>query len=134
MFRRPLSHIIYRVLLALVLASGMLVITSFIPRKGNYVINGTRFGDPAYRDVRGMPFVFLKRSLADGECDIRDAEKHICNPMVGNEPHELNTGYLTANAVVWLGASAVLVALAPRVREAKQQVLPRETPEQCKRI
>jgi hypothetical protein len=95
--------------LTIILAGALLAATSAIPHRGNYVINGTLYGDPAYRVVNGMPFVFLKRSLADGECDIADVHKHICDPMQGNEPHEVDSAYIVADMVVWMGVAFVVV-------------------------
>jgi len=58
----------------------LFIAASLIPIKGAYVLNSALYGDPAYRDVRGIPFIFLKRSLGDGECDINDVKIGICDP------------------------------------------------------
>jgi len=104
-----------KMLLIVALGAIFFVTTSLMPRDGNYVVNGAILGDPAYREVRGIPFVFLKRSLADGECDIRDVQAGICDPKMGNEPHQLLTGYIVLDGLFWVGVSATIVTLAWRV-------------------
>ena len=77
-------------------------------------MHGAEYGDSAHRDVRGIPFVFLKRSLADGECDIHDVQTHICNPDEGNEPHELILGSLILDIVFSLLTTSAVFALTTR--------------------
>jgi len=88
------------VLLAIVLAGILLVSTALIPRNGNpltYIA-----GQSSHRDVRGVPFVFLKRSVGDGQCDLQDQKNGKCNPDSGNEPHQILMSYLVLDAVFWL--------------------------------
>ena len=99
------------VLLTLFITAVLFVGTALIPRQGNFVVNGTKFNDPAYRDVRGIPFVFLKRSLADGECDIQDVRIQTCDPSIGNESHQILLGDAIADVIIWLGVSAVATNL-----------------------
>lgn len=101
------------------MAGALFIVSSLIPRKGDYVVNGTRFGDPAYRDVRGVPFVFLKRSLADGECDIRDVQLKLCNPKVGNEPYQIIISNELADIAVWIFMSTLLIVPAWRISTQK---------------
>ena len=100
------------VFLAIVLAGALLVGTALIPRKGNpltYVA-----GQDSYRDVRGVPFVFLKRSVGDGQCDLRDQNSGKCNPDMGNEPHQILISYLAVDTVFWLTITMMPVILILR--------------------
>lgn len=99
------------VLLTLFITAVLFVGTTLIPRQGDFVVNGTKFNDPTYRDVRGVPFVFLKRSLADRECNIQDVQIQTCDPSVGNEPYQILLGDAMADAMIWLGVSVVVTNL-----------------------
>jgi len=108
------KRLVIRSLLTFIIAAAFLVGTGFVPRRGNYVVNGTTYGDSAYRDVRGVPFVFVKRSLADGECDVHDVQLRICDPNQGNEPHQILVGWLVLDASLWILLAAVLTTLVLR--------------------
>ena len=87
----------------------MFIAASLIPIKGAYVLNSALYGDPAYRDVRGIPFIFLKRSLGDGECDINDVKIGICDPRQGNEPHAVSVSMAAADLTFWTAIAAVFI-------------------------
>ncbi len=101
--------------LAIVLAGALLASTALIPRQGNpltYIA-----GQDSHRDVRGVPFVFLKRSVGDGQCDLQDQKSGKCNPDTGNEPHQILIPYLAIDAVFWLTITLVPTILILRKRK-----------------
>jgi hypothetical protein len=96
------------VLLVIVLAGVLLGGTALIPRKGNpltYIA-----GQSSHRDVRGVPFVFLKRSVGDGQCDLQDQKNGKCDPDTGNEPHQILIPYLAIDVIFWL-----IITLLPTI-------------------
>jgi hypothetical protein len=109
-----------RLILVCIIACICFTVTSVISRHGDYVVNGARLGDSEYRDVRGIPFVFLKRSLADGECDIQDVQLKTCNPAVGNEPHQISVGFMIADIATWLGVASVIMFVIVRLSASSQ--------------
>lgn len=103
------SRISRKIWVVLVIALALFVSTTYVPRNGDYVINAAQYGDPSHRDVRGIPLVFLKRSLADGECDIHDAQIGTCNPSVGNEPHQISGVYAIIDIFFWFVVASAAV-------------------------
>ena len=101
--------------LAILLAGGLLSGTAYyIRRKGNPLTYIE--GQDTNRDVRGIPFVFVKRSVGDGQCDIGDQKNGKCNPDMGNEPHELRLPYLALDTVFWLSVTIIPTMLLLRKR------------------
>jgi len=87
--------------------------TSLIPRQGHYVANAAIVGDATHRDNRGMPFIFLKRSLADGECEVANERSTTClrvsKTFVGQSQHEISYVYLLIDIIFWVLLSAALL-------------------------
>lgn len=110
MSKNLLIKIIFSSLLAAVLFIG----TSFIPRHGE-AINSVTAGPPmTYRDSRGLPFIFLQRSVGDGQCLIKyrgncDFQTQSDLDRISN--HQLNYWWIVIDAVFWLILSFAVVFL-----------------------
>jgi hypothetical protein len=88
--------------LVVTLATALFVGSSLVPRNGNALTNGDPSqGMSTHRDVRGMPLVFLKRSIGDGQCDVKDLGQGKCDPDLGNEPHEVVAVPLAIDVIFW---------------------------------
>lgn len=98
--------------LAVLLAAVLLVGSSFIPRQGNSLTYIE--GQDSHRDVRGMPFVFLKRSVGDGQCDVQDLQSGKCSMDLGNEPHQLLISRLAIDAGFWFLVTLAITTLLLR--------------------
>ncbi|HEY4963958.1 MAG TPA: hypothetical protein VIH90_04650 [Candidatus Saccharimonadales bacterium] len=99
--RKVIATIVVSVLLGLLLVGS----TSLVARHGNQLVprlDSSETTNGGYRDVRGIPFVFLKRSIGDGQCDAHDLQLKLCDPGTGNEPHQVMPGWLILDAAFWV--------------------------------
>lgn len=106
-------------IIILSLAASIFIGTSFIVRQGNEVTNWQSAGTGRYRDVRGFPFVYLKRSIGDGQCDVRDLKAAMCDSGNGNEPHALKPVYIVIDLAVWVAFSYGLVYSTKKLLRSK---------------
>jgi hypothetical protein len=96
------------------LALALLSVTSLIPLKGSYLLNAAEEHDATHRDVRGIPFVFLKRSYEDGECEVANSNSITCLTPDVDMGHTTRYGYLVADFIFWIILSGVLVEISTR--------------------
>ena len=101
------------ILIILVTSLVLLVGTTLVPIKGHYVAFAAQVGDATHRDDRGLPLVFLKRSLADGECEVASASSTTCLPVsktfAVQEQREVSYAYFALDMVFWILVSTALL-------------------------
>jgi hypothetical protein len=95
---------------ALVLAAALFLATSIIDRHGPAVEGWQILGEAPYRHARGVPFIYLERSLPDGVC-----EPQAQDPGCKSQEHQLNTLYLVTDMGFWLFISGLIVASVCKV-------------------
>jgi hypothetical protein len=106
-----LKSTVIKAVIVVVMALVLFLATSFIPLKGHYVLNAVGVGDAAHRDVRGIPFVFLRRSLEDGQCEVANEQSKTCLSNDYVQDHVLKYSYLAIDIAFWIVISTVLVEL-----------------------
>src|SRR5690349_8069436 len=100
-----------KLFMIITLAFMLFAASVFIPLRGHYVQNAVRYGDSEYRDNRGIPFVFLKRALADGECEVASKESTECLPVAKyfevQDQRQFSYLYLIIDGLFWLAVAFV---------------------------
>ena len=100
-------------LIVLLTAIALFAATTLVPLKGHYVAYAALVGDATYRDDRGIPLVFLKRSLADGECEVANKSSTTCLPLSKTfevqDQREVSYTYFVVDIVFWILVSVAIL-------------------------